>query len=68
MTFDEMFYLQIQGTAMGTILPRHTLHYQRASMKWNYILYSETSSLYQSQTILNKIGKDFLMIVSYFSD
>ena len=33
MTFDEMFYLQIQGTAMGTILPRHTLHYQRASMK-----------------------------------
>ena len=33
MTFDEMFYLQIQESAMGTVLPRHTLHYQWASMK-----------------------------------
>ena len=58
MTFDEMFYLQIQGTAIGTIFaPTYTT----LSMGFHEIeLYAIIRNKFTLPvSILNKIGKQF---------
>ena len=65
MIFDKMFYLQIQGTAMGTTFAST---YATLSMGFHEIdLYTVIRNKFTLPfSILKKIGKDFQMILTYF--